>query len=156
MRTATAKIAVQRAPDLFAGRTRVSHQERSRAHQDSGNAIATLQGLLGDERALQGMRLLRAPQPFDGGDVLIRNRPQRRVARGDRMIADNDVAGAAFIGAAPEMWPGHAELPAQDIEQRTIGIGVDIGLDAIEAESDTWHRRDDLDLRLVAEFLDDL
>jgi hypothetical protein len=30
-------------------------------------------------------------------------------------------------------------LPAQDIEQRTIGIGVDISLDAIEAESDTRH-----------------
>src|SRR6266404_3148163 len=102
------------------------------------------------------MRLLRASQPRDGGDVLVRNRPQRRVACGDRAVADNDVAGAAFVGAAPEMRAGHAELPAQDIEQRTIGIGVDINLDAIEAESDTWHRRDDLDLRLVAEFLDDL
>ena len=55
-------------------------------------------------------------------------------------IVDDDVAGAAFIGAAAEMRTGHAERSAQDGEQRSIGIGIDIGLDAIEAESNagTW------------------
>jgi hypothetical protein len=45
-----------------------------------------------------------------------------------------------FIGAAAEMRTGHAELPAQDIEKGTIGVGVDISLDAIEAKSNTRHR----------------
>jgi hypothetical protein len=56
------------------------------------------------------------------------------------VIADNNVAGAAVIGAAAEMRTGHAELPAQEVEKRTIGVGVDISLDAIEAESNTRHR----------------
>src|SRR3979411_3365472 len=90
------------------------------------------------------MRLLGASQPFDGGDVLVGNRPRRRVARGHYAIADNDVAGAAFVGAATQMRTGHAELPAQDIEQRSVGVAVDISLDAIEAESDTRHRKWDL------------
>jgi len=51
------------------------------------------------------------------------------------VIADDDVAGAAFIGPTAEMRAGDAELPAQDIEQRSIGIGVDCGLGSIEAES---------------------
>jgi hypothetical protein len=38
-----------------------------------------------------------------------------------------------------------AKLPAQDFEQRSIGIGVDCGLGAIEAESNTLHEGRDLD-----------
>src|SRR3954451_11883875 len=73
-------------------------------------------------------------------------------------MPNDDVAGAAFTGAAAEMRSGHAELAAQDIEQRSIGIGVDIDLGAIEAESNAWHCGQTLAgvslLRLV-EFLDD-
>ncbi len=54
------------------------------------------------------------------------------------MIADDDVAGAAFARAAAEMRAGHAELTAQDGEQRGIRIGVDVGLDAIEAKAESW------------------
>jgi len=38
------------------------------------------------------------------------------------------------------MRTGHAEMPAQDIEKRPIGVGVDISLNAIEAKSDMRHR----------------
>jgi hypothetical protein len=47
------------------------------------------------------------------------------------------------------MRAGHAELPAQDIEQGSIGIGVDNGLDAIEAEANTRHRGWDPDCGLL-------
>src|SRR5258707_373162 len=149
MRTATAKVAVERGPHVFAGGIGVSHQKRGGAHQDAGNAIAALQRLLGDKRPLQRMWLLLASQPFDGRDVLVRDRRQRRVARGHGVVADNDVAGAAFIGPTAEMRAGDAELPAQDIEQRSIRIGIDRGLGAIEVESDARHRERDLDSGLV-------
>jgi hypothetical protein len=42
------------------------------------------------------------------------------------------------------MRAGQMQVTAQDIEQRTIGIGVDVGLDAIEAESNIRHREWDL------------
>src|ERR1700692_2364016 len=64
------------------------------------------------------------------------------------MIINHDVAGAAFIGAAAEMRTGQAELTAQDGQQRCIGIGVDIGLDAIEAKANTWHRSETFDYGL--------
>src|SRR5258708_36902344 len=47
------------------------------------------------------------------------------------------------------MRAGDAELPAQDIEQRPIGIGVDDGFGPIEAESNTRHRERDLDSGLL-------
>src|SRR6185312_9232536 len=76
---------------------------------------------------------------FDGGDVLVRDRPQRHVAGGDGAAADHDVAGAALARAAAEMRAGQAEGPAQHIEQRAVGIGVDFGLHAVEAKTDTRH-----------------
>ena len=71
------------------------------------------------------------------------------------MIADNDVTGAAFVAAAAEMRAGHAKRPAQGRQQRELGIGIDIGLDAIEAKSDARHRNWALLLRLVGELFDD-
>src|SRR5260221_11734166 len=38
------------------------------------------------------------------------------------------------------MRPGHAELLEQDIQQRSIGIGIDLSFDAIEAKLNAWHR----------------
>src|ERR1700738_238221 len=79
-------------------------------------------------------------QSFDGRDVLARHRPERRIAGGYGTIVDHDVTGAAFARAACEMRPEHAELPKQDVQQRSIGISVDIRLDAIEMKSNVWHR----------------
>src|SRR5260370_39447109 len=59
------------------------------------------------------------------------------------MVADNDIAGAAFIGPTAEMRAGDAELPAQDIEQRLVGISVNCSFGAIEAKSNKLHRERD-------------
>src|SRR5438067_10245930 len=98
-------------------------------------------------------------QPFDGRDVLAGHRPERRIAGGYGAIVNHDVTGAAFAGATAEMWSDHAKLPAQDIQQRPIGISVDIRLDAIEAKSNTWHRGRtlaDASLLRLVELFDDL
>ncbi len=73
--------------------------------QDAGDAVAALHGLLGDEGALQGMRLLRRAEALDRGDVLARRGPQRRVAGGHGLAVDQHVAGAALVGAAAEVRP---------------------------------------------------
>src|ERR1700736_958075 len=110
MRAAAAEVAVERFPDLAAGRRWISLQQRCGAHQDAGDTIAALQRLLGDERALQRVWLFGGAKALDGGDVLVRHRPQRRVAGRHRAVADDDVTGAALAGAAAEMRPGHAKL----------------------------------------------
>src|SRR6266700_3894070 len=100
MRAATAEITVERAADVLLRGLRISRQKRRRTDQDAGNTIATLHCLLGDKSALQRMRPLGAAQAVDRDDVLVGNRPQRRIAGGDRAIADDDIAGAAFAGPA--------------------------------------------------------
>jgi len=98
-----------------------------------------LQRLLGDEGALKRMRPLDAAEAFDRGDVLVRDRPQRRIAGSHRVIVDQDIAGTAFARAAAEMRTRQTEMTAQNREQRRIGIGVDLGLDAVEAETNVGH-----------------
>src|ERR1700754_169980 len=135
VRTAAAKIAIERGSDLPVRGIRVFLQQRGCADQNAGDAVAALQRLLGDESGLQRMRQLGGSQSFDCSDVLVRDGPQRCIARRHSMIADHDIASAAFIGAAAEMRPRHPQRAAQNVEQRPVGIGVDLGLDAIEAKS---------------------
>src|SRR5690349_7580430 len=85
------------------------------------------------------MRALRISQAFDRRHVLVCNRPQWRIACAYGVIADHDIARAAFAGATAEMRAGHPLWPAQDREQRCVGIGVDLGIGAIEAETNAWH-----------------
>ena len=59
---------------------------------------------------------------------------------GGRALQSFEEHFAAFTGAATEMRTGHAKRSAQDVEQRTIGIGVDVGLNAIEVKSNARHR----------------
>jgi hypothetical protein len=113
----TAEIAVKCGAHLGIVRGGISHQQRGRAHQNSGNTIAALQGLLGDKGPLQRMRVLRISQPLRRRDLLVRNRPQWGVASGYCMITDNDIAGATLIGAAPEVRSSHLEAPTQNGEQ---------------------------------------
>src|SRR5262245_20482963 len=141
MGTAAAEVAVERRLHLVAGRRGILPQQRRRAHQDAGNAVAALHRLLGDEGLLERMRPLRAPQPLQRGDVLVRHRPQRHVAGTHCAIANDDVAGAAFARAAAKMRPGKSEFTAQDIQQRTVRIGVDGRVDAIQPEADLRHRK---------------
>ena len=42
MRAAAAKIAIERGPDLRVGRIRIFIQQRRRADQNAGNAVAAL------------------------------------------------------------------------------------------------------------------
>src|SRR5436305_1131186 len=140
MRAAAAEIAVERYLDLGARRRRVSLQQYRGAHQNARHAIPALHRLFGDEGALQRMRLFGIAQTFDRRDVLVSDRPQRGVARCHRAVVDDDVAGAAFAGAAAEMRPGHAERTTQDVEQGPVGIGIDGSLDAVEAKSNAQHR----------------
>src|SRR5271169_722670 len=75
VRTASAKIAVERGPYVLGCRIWILLQQRSRAHQDAGDAITALQRLLVDEGALQRVGPLRISEALDGRDLLVRDRP---------------------------------------------------------------------------------
>src|SRR5262249_44935342 len=114
-------------------------QQRGRAHQDARDAVAALHRLLGDKGPLQRVWPLSAAQAFRRRDVFIGDRPKWRVAGTYGEIADNGIAGPAFAGAATEMRPAQDALAAEDIEQRTVRIGIDGRLDAIQAEMNLRH-----------------
>ena len=78
-------------------------------------------------------------ETLDCCDLFVGDRPQRHVAGGHRAIADHDIAGAAFVGAAAEMSTSQAKPAAQQLEQRLIGVCVDGCFDAIQVESNGLH-----------------
>lgn len=62
---ALAQVAGKRLPDLLFRRPLGRRQERRRLHDHAVDSLATLRGLLVDERLLQRMRLLRRPETFE-------------------------------------------------------------------------------------------
>ena len=106
-------------------RRRVFFQQRLRAHDHSGDAIAALRRLLVDERTLQRARVLVVPSP---STVLILRPAQhrdRRQAGKNRFAVDHHRARAALAQPAAELGAVHRQMIAQHIEQRRIRIGVD-------------------------------
>jgi len=154
MRTATAEVAVQRGPDLDVGRIRLRHS--AAALIGSGNAIAAFSASSAMNACCSGCGSLSFPSP----SMVVTSRSatahsgvsqeataRRREARCRR----------AFIGATAEMRPGHAQGgPRSMLRQRRIGSASDVGLDAIEAESNARIAAATSRLRPVAELLDDL
>ena len=95
MRTATAEVAVERPrfPGLSA--TDFASTAPLRSSGCPENHKAWYQRLFGDEGALQRVGLLVRSQSLDGDDILVRDRPERRIAGGYRAIARATLAGAA-------------------------------------------------------------
>ena len=55
------------------------------------------------------------------------------------MIADDHATRATLAGAAAEMRTDEPEIPTQDLDQRTIGLGIDLRRNTVEAKFDAWH-----------------
>ena len=135
LRAATTQIAVERRAYIGLGRPRIPFQQGRRAYQNPAHAIAALHGLLSYEGALQRVRVLGASQSLERGNLLVRDRPKRCVAGSHHTITDKNVAGAALACTATKMRSCQAEPSPQEIEQRAVGIGVNLGCDAIEIKS---------------------
>ena len=63
-------------------------------------------------------------QPFDGGDLLLRDRANPGDARALRFSVDQDRAGAALAFAAAVLASGQIEMLAQHGQQAGLRIGV--------------------------------
>src|SRR5215472_533910 len=102
MRTAAAKIALQCSGDLRIARVLLAPEQRDRRDDDPVDAIAALDRLLVDEGLLDWVQFRRTADPFDGGDVVTGNRPQRRIARLHGIAVHEHVARPALAFAAAE------------------------------------------------------
>src|SRR5947209_1998923 len=102
MRAAATEIGTHMFADLRVGRSAVCGQQRVRAHDHAGNAIAALCRLLLDESALQRARRLLAAQPLERGDLAPLQDRDRRETREDGLAVNDDRAGAALSQPAAE------------------------------------------------------
>src|SRR5262245_2184756 len=125
VRGAAAEVPVQRLLDLGLRWSRVPVEQGLGRHDHAVAAEAALAGLLGDERALEGLELLDRPQALDCRDLALDRRRGRRDARPRGAAVDEDRARPALSQAAAELRAVQLEIVAQDVEQRGIRIHRD-------------------------------
>src|SRR5215831_16873285 len=140
MAAAAAEIAGERlAYLLLAGTGRVA-EERTGGNHETGRAVAALRRLLRDEGGLERIGLLGAAQALDGDHVAVAHAARRRNARADSPPAHEDAARPALGEAATEVSAGEAEVVAQHVEERDVGIiGVDLARAPVHPERDLGH-----------------
>ncbi len=134
VRSAATQVAVESVAHLALAGVGVALQQRGGRDQDARNAVAALHRLLGDERRLQPMRLVRCAEPLHGHDILAGGSPQRGVAGGHRLTVDQHIAGAALVGAAAEMRRHQTQGAAQHAEQRRCRVGLHGVLRPVDAQ----------------------
>src|SRR3954454_24077524 len=111
--------------DVRVGRLRLLREKRRGGHHHPGLAIAALRHVEREPGLLDRMRAVRR-QPLDGDDLLVRaDRAQGQRAGARRDAVDMHRAGAALGDAAAVLGASHAELLANEPEQRRVGLGLD-------------------------------
>src|SRR4051812_27288411 len=124
VRPAAAQVFVERlAHFLFAGPL-VPFEQRGRGNRDAAHAVAALRGLLVDERLLHGMEPAASAEALHGRYLLARDDGNGQVARRHGPAVDEDEAGSAKAAAAPEARAVKAEVVAQHVEKRRLGVRV--------------------------------
>src|ERR1700732_3167621 len=109
VRAAAAQMFVERRHDVGPARTRIAVEQRLGGYQNPREAIATLAGLLREDRLLERMQLLAVAQSFDRGDGLARDGRDFARAGVHRLAVQEHHAGAALLEAAAAAAAGRAE-----------------------------------------------
>ena len=122
MRAATAQIAGERGLHVVDRCIGTALEQRDGRHHHAVRAIAALRGLLGDERRLNAVRLVRRAEAFDRRDACCADARHRQRARSRGLAVHQHGAGAALAQTAAELHAGKAESIAQNVEQRFVGI----------------------------------
>src|SRR5580700_8667497 len=113
---AAADVSGHGAVDILVGRVGSFFEQRRRAHDLPGLAVAALRYFDLYPRALQGMIPLRR-EPFDGGDLFSRGARYGSAAGARRPAIEVHGAGAALRYSAAILRAGQAQMLAQDPEQ---------------------------------------
>src|SRR5882672_3414815 len=106
---AATDVALHVLDDLLARGFLVLGEQRRRGHDLAGLTVAALRRLLLHPGFLQRVITVRR-QALDGGDLLSRDRGDRRDARANGIAVDVNGAGAALRDAAAELRAGQAEV----------------------------------------------
>jgi hypothetical protein len=136
MRAAAAQIRLHVRAQILLRRFRIALEQRLRAHDHAGDAVAALRGLVLDERALQRPGMLGGAEAFDRAHVARTDRGDRHQAREGRLAVDDDGAGAALAEPAAELRAVQVQVVAQRVQQRRGWIDVERVPHAVDGEGD--------------------
>src|SRR5689334_5509531 len=95
-------MAVEGARGLDRARTGIAAEQRRGGHQDTGEAVAALAGLLGEEGGLKRVRTVLGAQALDGGHRPSGSAADRPGAGMHRLAVEEHHAAAAFLEPAAE------------------------------------------------------
>src|SRR6185295_4834252 len=149
---AAAQIAGKPVPHLGFGRIGVAVEQRLGRHQESRRADAALQGRMGDEVALQGMKHLALGHALDRADALALGFRAEHQAGADEPVVQHHAACPAVARAAAFLGTGKAEPVAQHVEQRLVPIAEIFNRIAVDGRRHPHLTHDFLLARLSAIF----
>ena len=115
--SAAADVAAHGLVDIGVGWLRFLREQRGRAHDLPGLAVAALRNIVFDPGHLHGMAAI-GRESFDGGDGLAGHALDLRDAGAHGVSVDVDGASSAHGHAAAELGARHAERVAEDPQQR--------------------------------------
>src|SRR6266478_5305337 len=132
---AAAQIAGHRGVDVGIRRLRGVRQQGRRRHDLAGLTIAALRHVQLDPGLLYRMAAI-GRQTLDGGHAPRADGVHTRDARVDWLPVQVYGARTAQGHAAAELGAGQAQRVAQHPQQRRVGIDIDFGVLAVDAELD--------------------
>src|ERR1700751_1527012 len=136
MSAATAEIWLHVRTDLCVRGRWIVIEKRLRAHDHTGDSISALRRLLIYKGLLQHSGPPVAAEPFHGDHATTVDTADRGDAGVDGDPVDHHRAGAALSEATAEFGSIERKLSAQHVQERCLGIDVDLMCHAIDGERD--------------------
>src|SRR3977135_29253 len=136
MRAASAQIMAQGFEHVGLGRMRGAHQQRLGAHDHAVETVATLRGLFPDEGVLHRIGMIACAKTLERHNVALDAAADRDNA-GPRHDAVNEYGtGPAFAEPAAVFRSVQFKIVAQHVEQRGLGVSVDVVDPAVDCQAD--------------------
>ena len=139
---AAADVALQSLLDLGVGRMRVLAQQRGRAHQHAGRAVAALERVVVRECLLELRQLLAVGEPFDRLDARAVGLDGEQHAALDERAVDDHGARAAVARVAADVAAGQVEVVADEMDQQLARFHLALVRRAVDGDRDRAGRRD--------------
>ena len=107
----------------------------------AARAIAALRGVFFEKRALHGVELAVVAEPLDGDDLAALEFGHGADAAQHLLPVGNHRAGAALLEPAAELGAHQPEPVAQHVDQRRIGVRLDLADRAVDRQGELGHRQ---------------
>ena len=136
---AAAEIAGDALAYLALRRRRVVLQQRHRRHDHPRRAVAALEAVLFPEAVLQRMQVAVRREPLDRRDRRAVGLDREDRARLRAAAVDEDGAGSALAGVAPDVRAGQTQLFAEEVDEEHARVDVSLANLAVDGHRDLGH-----------------